>query len=218
MDSHAETIAEKDKLLQEQQDILLKLQQSHESATSKLLREQKQSLSQLEEVHKREMDKLKAKLVDAEKRTVDVVDSEVEKVLHEFELAEHSHNMKVEELERSHKNQISMMARDQKQQLRVLKSRQHDETKRLSWRPTSGHDQAVVTLRSAGGMGGSCRRVPTMIDEPRSPDLTPRDKTKVQIYVSSICSNLTVSLDIGILRINWNAANITIFRTNNASD
>ncbi|KAI9283972.1 SH3-binding, glutamic acid-rich protein-domain-containing protein [Umbelopsis sp. AD052] len=192
LDSHAETIAEKDKLLQEQHDILSKLQQSHDSATSKLLREQKQSLSQLEEYHKREMEKLQSKLTDAEKRTVDVVDSEVEKVLHEFELAEHSHTMKVEELERSHKNQISMMARDQKQQLRVLKSRQHDETKRISWRPSSGIDQGIVTLRSTGGPGGSCRRVPTMIDEPRSPDLTPRDKKKVQVYVSSICSNLTI--------------------------
>jgi hypothetical protein len=193
LDSHAETIAEKDKLLQEQQDILAKLQQSHENATTKLLREQKQSLRQLEENHKREMEQLQAKLADVEKRNIDVVDNEVEKVLHEFEIAEHSHHLKVEELERSHKNQMSMMARDQKQQLRVLKSRQHYETKRLSWRPASTNDQAVVILRRTGGPGGSFRRVPAMIDEPRSPDLTPRDKTKVQVYVSSICSNLSVS-------------------------
>ncbi|GAB5588022.1 Dipeptidyl-peptidase 5 [Umbelopsis nana] len=166
LDSHAAAMAEKDKLLQEQQEAL---SLSH---------------AQLTEAHKREMEKLQAKLVEAERRTIDAVDSEIEQVLHEFEIAEHSHILKVEELERSHKNQISMMAQDQKQQLRVLKSKQHDDTKRLSWRPCSENDPGLVTLRRTGGPGGhggASRRVPALLDEPRSLDPTPKDRTKFDV-------------------------------------
>jgi alanyl-tRNA synthetase len=185
-------MAEKDKLLNEQQETLSKVQQAHDNATRRLLWEQKNSLKQLAEAHKREMDKLQRKLTDTERRTMDAVENEVEKVLHEFEIEEHSHILKVEKLERSHKNQISVMARDQKQQIRVLKSRQYDETKRFSCRPCSESDPGLVTLRQTGGLGGSSRRVPAILDAAWSPDLIPADKTKVQVYVSSICSKISV--------------------------
>lgn len=185
-------MAEKDKLLQEQQQELENVRLTHDSATRRLERDQKQSLQKLKELHTQEMENLQLKLVDAEERAMSAVDSEVEKVLQEFEQVEHSHNMRVEELERSHKNQMSLMARDQKQQLRFLKSKQHDETKRLSWRPSSGAEQSMVTLRRTGGPGGSSRRVPALLEDARGPELTPQDKSKVQVYVSSVCSNVTV--------------------------
>ncbi|KAG2178924.1 hypothetical protein INT43_001771 [Umbelopsis isabellina] len=192
LDSHAEAMAEKDKLLQEQQQELEKVRLAHDNATRRLERDQKQSVQKLKELHTQEMENLQLKLVDAEERAMSAVDSEVEKVLQEFEQVEHSHNMRIEELERSHKNQMSLMARDQKQQLRYLKSKQHDETKRLSWRPSSGAEQSMVTLRRTGGPGGSSRRVPALLEDARGPELTPQDKTKVQVYVSSICSNVAI--------------------------
>jgi hypothetical protein len=186
-------MAEKDKLLQEQQEELEKVKIFHENATERLERNQKQSLAKLKELHMQEMEKLQLKLIDVEERAKSAVDNEVEKVLQEFEQAEYTHSMRIEELERSHKNQKSLMARDQKQQLRFLKNKQHDETKRLSWRPSSGAEQSMVTLRRTGGPGGSSRRVPALLEDARGPDLTPQDKSKVQVYVSSVCSNVTVS-------------------------
>lgn len=161
-------MAEKD--LQHQQS-LSELRAAQEKAIQALERKQAQTLQELQQKHEKEAKLLRERLESAEKRAKSSMNDEVEKLLREFEQSQHNHQVQIADLQKSHQEQMSAMRQGQQDELRRAAQ--------------------VVQLRKTGGPGTSTLRCwPPVPDQ--QVEITPRDPSLVQLYISSVSANPTI--------------------------
>lgn len=180
LQSHAEEIAEKDRELVQQQQSLSDLKQTQERAIRNLERQQQQMIQEIELKHERDTRQLKERLENAEKRAKSDMNTEVEKLLQEFEQSEHDHSVQLASLHKSHQEQMSAMRQGQQQELMKL------------------------TLRKTGGPN-KVIRWPVMQHDI---ELVPRDPACVQLYVSSVSANPTIKRNQESLQNTFTAKDI----------
>jgi hypothetical protein len=194
--SHSETLAQKDKLLEEHAQALQELKAQHEASFGELQKKQTQQAVDMKDQHLNEMRVLKERLAKAELSRNATVDDELERLLHEFEHAEHAHTVELANMEQSHHNQLSNLRQTQQAQIQGLKSSQSQGPKRANWRelPTEAVSwpapQPLSILRKTGGP--KQREIKATNDDPEL-DIYPQDRTKVQVYISSVSGNVNVS-------------------------
>ncbi|KAI8390809.1 SH3-binding, glutamic acid-rich protein-domain-containing protein [Radiomyces spectabilis] len=194
---HEEALAEKDRLLKEQQDALEQLQDTHTEEMRKLKTSQTSSILTLKQRHKRDMDELQQRLSETEKKMQNEpgvrLDDEIERILHEFEQAEHDHTVQIENLQQSHENELSDLQENHVAQISQLKKAQ--DQKRQGWTsrylPTEAVSwpapQPLSRLRKTQ-TATQPKKALKMTDE-YAPILIPLDNKKVQVYFSSVSGN-----------------------------
>ncbi|KAG2186806.1 hypothetical protein INT44_003032, partial [Umbelopsis vinacea] len=191
--SHSETLAQKDKLLEQHAQALRELQAQHESTFGDLQKKQEQQALDIKDQHTTEMRELKERLAKAERGRNATVDDELERLLHEFEEAEHAHTVELANLEQSHHSQLSNLRESQQAQLQGLKNSQ--SPKNSNWRvmPTDAVSwpapQPLSILRKTGGPR---QREPKANTQDVGPDVHPQDPKKVQVYISSVSGNVNI--------------------------
>ncbi|KAG2172203.1 hypothetical protein INT43_004744 [Umbelopsis isabellina] len=192
--NHSQTLAEKDRLLEERSQALLEVQTQHENAVSELQKKQAQQAEEFKEQHMLEMKQLKERLQKAEKSRNTTVDDELEQLLHEFEQAEHAHTVELADLEKSHHNQLSDLQQSHQAQIQGLSNTPSRNTK-SNWRqlPTEAVSwpapQPLSILRKTGGPRGRERKATS--DDAQF-DIYPEDHNKVQIYISSVSGSVNI--------------------------
>lgn len=209
---HEQALAEKDLLLKEQKESLELLQEDHSEEVRKLKTAQTSSILTLKKKHKQDKEQLETELeqtkLEAETNpasTMDI-DEHMERILHEFEQAEHSHIVQIKDLEESHQSELDSLQDNQQAQVNKLKRTQNLNrdvwterylpTNAVSWpvpkgssiaklRPTPSlvESKSKTLLRVLGNMPGY---------QNPEPVLTPLDPTKVQIYYSSVSANSVI--------------------------
>lgn len=192
--SHSETLAQKDKLLEQHAQALRELQAQHESAFDDLQKKQVQQAVDIKDQHLVEMRELKERLAKAELGRNATVDDELERLLHEFEQAEHAHNVELANMEQSHHTQLSNLRETQQAQLQGLKNAQSPKSSSHRFLPTDAISwpapQPLSILRKTGGPRQRERK--TTNDDDKL-DIYPQDPKKVQVYISSVSGNVNVS-------------------------
>jgi hypothetical protein len=205
-------LAEKDNLLQEQKVALESLQGNHSEEVRKLKTAQSGSILALKKKHKQDRTQLEEELEKAKKEAekgssaIDL-DEHMERILQEFEQAEHTHAVQIQNLEQSHLSELDNLQDNQKAQVNKLK-RTHNlnrdswterylPTEAVSWplpngsalpklKPTPSplmESKSKTLLRVLGSMSGYQKPEPVLI---------PLDPKKVQIYYSSVSANTVV--------------------------
>lgn len=198
MRSHSETLAEKDRLLEQHSKALSELQAQHDNAFSVLQQQQVQQAVDIKDQHLNEMRILKARLEKAERGRNATVDDELERLLHEFEQAEHAHTVELANMEQSHYDQLSDLRQTQQAQLQGLKNSQSQGPKRPTWRETQMPTEAVSwpapqPLSILRKTGGPRQREGKPTQHDNELDIYPQDHKKVQVYISSVSGNVNVS-------------------------
>ncbi|KAI8976035.1 hypothetical protein BDB01DRAFT_908494 [Pilobolus umbonatus] len=211
---HEKALAEKDQLLKEQKDSLANLTLSHDEAVRKLKTQQTASILAIKKKHKQDKLDLEKQLEEAKQTaaadpSVDV-DAELEKILHEFEQAEHTFTVQIQDLEQSHQDELEDLQVDQQEQINKLKEKQHE--KRNTWSTRYIPTEAVSWPDPAKTVAMALpklRSTPTPLVQSKSktllkvlgnmpgyqkpePVLTPLDNTKVQVYYSSVSGNSVI--------------------------
>ena len=206
-------MAEKDVLLNEQKEALQSLIESNQEEVRKLKTAQTGSILAMKKKHKNDMLRLEKELeeakTEAEKNPASAVDIDehMERILQEFEAAEHTHTVQIQNLEQSHQSELNHLEVNQKAQVSKLKRTQNLNrdswterylpTNAVSWpvpngsalpklRPTPSlvESKSKTLLRVLGDMPGFQKAEPV---------LTPLDPKKVQIYYSSVSSKPVVN-------------------------
>ncbi|KAI7870427.1 hypothetical protein BDF14DRAFT_1774199 [Spinellus fusiger] len=170
---HAEAMAEKDQTIIQHQKTLQDIKASHGHAMNTLEREQKQTIASLEKRHADDIEKLRDRLNVTEKHAKNNMNDEVEKLLQEFEQSEHNHSVQLAHLQKSHQEQVSILKQDQQAELRDLLEAPKDET---------SHKPVIASKLKWSGM----------LQKEAPLNLTPRDPSLVQVYVSSVSNNRTI--------------------------
>lgn len=209
---HEEALAEKDILLKEQKAALESLVDNHEDEVRKLKTAQTGKIIALKQKHKQDKIDLEKQVeeakIEAENNPAAAIDIDehLERMLQEFEQAEHTHAVQIQDLEQSHESELNHLQDDQKAQLNKLKRKQditrdswttrYLPTDAVSWpKPNSAHipklrptpslveSKSKTLLRVLGNMPAYQKPEPV---------LTPLDPKKVQIYYSSVSGNAVV--------------------------
>ncbi|KAI8584743.1 hypothetical protein K450DRAFT_217813 [Umbelopsis ramanniana AG] len=191
--SHSETLAQKDKLLEQHAQALQELQAQHEAAFGDLQKKQEEQAYNIKDQHTNEMRELKERLTKAELGRNATVDDELERLLHEFEEAEHAHTVELANLEQSHHSQLSNLRESQQAQLQGLKNSQFPKNSNWRLMPTDAVSwpapQPLSILRKTGGPRQRERKV---VADDDGPDVYPQDPKKVQVYISSVSGNVNI--------------------------
>ncbi|KAI8647935.1 hypothetical protein BD408DRAFT_408017 [Parasitella parasitica] len=209
---HEEALAEKDILLKEQKEAQDALAGNHEDEVRKLKTLQTEKILALKQKHKQDKMNLEKQVeearIEAEKNPAAAVDidEQLERILYEFEQAEHTHAVQIQDLEQSHESELNHLQNDQKAQLSKLKRNQditrdswrtrYLPTDAVSWpkpdsvnvsklRPTFSlvESKSKTLLRVLGNMPAYQKPEPV---------ITPLDPKKVQIYYSSVSGNAVI--------------------------
>ncbi|KAI8148980.1 SH3-binding, glutamic acid-rich protein-domain-containing protein [Fennellomyces sp. T-0311] len=185
LQTHAEEMAEKDQLLVQHEQSLSEFKAAQNREIKNLERKQTQTLNELQNKHDRDLKILKERLENAERRAKSDMNSEVEKLLQEFEQSEHEHSVQLASLQKSHQEQMSAMKQGQKQELQ-------NHIKRASMIMLEENSKPM-TLRKTGGPASSkVLRWPVAAMKHQEVELVPRDPSLVQVYVSSVSANPTI--------------------------
>ncbi|KAI9317994.1 hypothetical protein BX666DRAFT_1576056 [Dichotomocladium elegans] len=187
LQSHAEEMAEKDRELCMKQKSLADLKLAQERAIKSLEQAQQQTIRELKLKHDQDTRGLQERLDNIERRAKSDMNTEVEKLLQEFEQSEHDHSVQLADLQKSHQEQMSAMRQGQQAELMKL------------------------TLRKAGTNIQSSKvvRWPAMMQQQQQDiELVPRDPSTVQIYVSSVSANPTIKRNEDALQKALNAKQI----------
>ncbi|KAI9488894.1 SH3-binding, glutamic acid-rich protein-domain-containing protein [Zychaea mexicana] len=203
---HEEAMAEKEKLLSEQQQALESLQESHNDEIRKLKTGQSSSILTMKQRHKQDMSDLQSRLQEAETKVkkssnAAMMDDEVERILHEFEQAEHSHAVQIETLQQSHQSELTDLQQNHVAQLRNLKKVQ--DRSREGWTtrylPTEAVSwpapQPLSVLRKTNGPRTShsaSQRIMNAAKDEAGPVLIPLDNKKIQVYISTVSGNAVI--------------------------
>lgn len=121
------------------------------------------------------------------------MDEQLERLLHEFEQAEHTHSVQIQHLQQSHQSELSDLEKHQKVQLSKLKktqdvSREKWTSRYLPTEAVSWPSPATVTLRPTTSPIGRIEK-----SQPTEPAARP---SKVQVYYTSISTNPKVYIYI----------------------
>lgn len=146
--------------------------------------------------HQQDMEDLQQRLAEAEAKAKESAkgamnDEEIERILEEFEQAQHTHAVQIEHMQQSHESELTSMQQNHVAQLTDLKKAQNQT--RQGWTSRYLPTEAVswpapqqVTLRKTTGPKKSLSSV-------GATDLTPKDVSTVQVYMSSVSGNASVS-------------------------
>ena len=180
-------MAEKDRVLIQHQRSLSELKATQSNAIKSLERKQTQTINELQNKHERDTRILRERLENTERRAKSDMNSEVEKLLQEFEQSEHAHSVEMASLQKSHQKEMSAMKQGQKAELQ-------NHIKRASMVLLEKNSEPVSLRKTAGGSQGSTKvmRWPVAAMKHQEIELAPRDPSRVQLYVSSVSANSTV--------------------------
>lgn len=199
--------------MKEQKAALDSLTEGHQEEVRKLKTAQTGSILALKKKHKEDRLQLEKELeeakLEAEKNPASAadIDEQMERILQEFEQAEHTHAVQIQDLEQSHQSEMNNLENNQKAQVNKLKRTQnltrdswterYLPTEAVSWpapnssaipklRPTPSlvESKSKTLLRVLGNMPGYQKPEPVLI---------PLDPKKVQVYYSSVSGNSVVS-------------------------
>ncbi|KAI8341064.1 hypothetical protein BC941DRAFT_467126 [Chlamydoabsidia padenii] len=177
---HVKTIAEKDRELVEQQQSLTEIKTTHHHAVKALERSLQSSMAELKHHHEENLKQLKLRLGHAERQAKSDMNTEVEKLLHEFEQSEHHHTEKLANLQKSHHEQLSVMKKDQQAQIQHHLKKQNSESPR-----TESAKSTPNTMRKTSKV----LRWPAMEASDDCPELIPKDPAAIHVYISSVSAN-----------------------------
>ncbi|KAI8968346.1 hypothetical protein BDF20DRAFT_827895 [Mycotypha africana] len=214
---HEEMLAEKENQLNEQRKSLEALKQSHMDELCKLQTTQSESILSLKKKHAQERSELMKQLEEAKKQATKAaanaqsatsainLDEHLERILQEFEQAEHTHAVELKDLERSHQSQLDTLENNQQNELNKLLK--HDTkakrdsgkwttrfqpTEAVSWPLPSREQLTKLRPTSPAPLVESKSKTllkalsNTVMPTKAEPVLTPLDPKKVQIYYSSV--------------------------------
>jgi DNA polymerase III alpha subunit (gram-positive type) len=205
-------------MLEAEKQALKALEEEHEESLRKLKTEQSSKIIALKKKHKQDKIELEKQVEEAKKEAeanpaaaIDI-DEHLERMLQEFEQAEHTHAVQIQSLEESHQSELNHLENNQKAQLNKLKHTQNLNrdswttrylpTDAVSWplpnradapklRPTPlVESKSKTLLRVLGNMPGYQKPEPV---------LTPLDPKKVQVYYSSVSGNAVVRIQKRIM-------------------
>lgn len=190
---HEIILDEKNQLLQEHQAILKEMQDAHQNEISKLQADQIKNILLLKQRHAKEVADIKARLEEAESKLLNnskdgnnndqMMEEQLERVLKEFEQAEHSHP--VQQQDDNNKMQHAAAG----------KSPQHHHPKQQPWTsrflPTEAVSwpppQPLSILRKTNNAYSQQIQSSAHDDDDEAlPDLIPSNNTKIQLYISSV--------------------------------
>ncbi|KAI7861029.1 SH3-binding, glutamic acid-rich protein-domain-containing protein [Circinella umbellata] len=203
---HEEAMAEKEKLLAEQKQASDILQESHEDELRKLKTGQTGSILTLKQRHKKDMLELQTRLEEAETKVknnsnANMMDDEIERILHEFEQAEHSHAVQIETMQQSHQSELTDLQQDHVAQLRSLKKVQDQSREGWTSRylPTAAVSwpapRPMSVLKKTNGprpTQSPSQRIMNAAKDDSGPILIPLDTKKVQVYISTVSGNAVI--------------------------
>ncbi|KAI9243606.1 SH3-binding, glutamic acid-rich protein-domain-containing protein [Phascolomyces articulosus] len=184
LQTHAEEIAEKDRALVQHQQSLSELKAAQDRAIKNLERKQTETINELQLKHEQDTKSMRERLDNAERRAKSDMNSEVEKLLHEFEQSEHAHSVQMASLQKSHQKEMSAMKQGQKAELQ-------NHIKRASMVLLEKNSEPI-NLRKTSSSTPKVMRWPVAAMKHQEVELIPRDPSHVQIYVSSVSANPTV--------------------------
>ncbi|CAO0800414.1 unnamed protein product [Mucor circinelloides] len=209
---HEEALAEKDILLKEQKEALEALVENHEDEVRKLKTAQTGKILALKQKHKQDKLELEKQVeqakIEAENNPAAAVDIDehLERMLHEFEQAEHTYAVQIQDLEQSHESELNHLQNDQKAQLNKLKRNQG--LTRDSWTSRYLPTDAVSWPKPNSSNMPKLRPTPSLVEsksktllrvlgnmpayQKPEPVLTPLDPKKVQVYYSSVSGNAVI--------------------------
>ncbi|CAO3636193.1 unnamed protein product [Cunninghamella blakesleeana] len=202
---HELEIAEKERLLKEQEESITALREVHGEDVRKLKTLQSGNILKIKQQHKQELTELQKQLEEVEKtkneqklsgeevakQQQEYLDNELEKILSAFEEAQHNHTVELQNLEQSHQSALSDLQQDHANQLKSLGASQgyvstkYIPTQAISW-PAP---QPLSMLRKTSGPNPRQNRVLLASRSNDEPILIPMDTKKVQIYISSVSGN-----------------------------
>ncbi|KAI9499337.1 SH3-binding, glutamic acid-rich protein-domain-containing protein [Zychaea mexicana] len=185
LQTHAEEMAEKDRVLVQHQQSLSELKADQERAIKNLERKQTETLNELQNKHERDTKILKERLENVERRAKSDMNSEVEKLLQEFEQSEHAHSVQMASLQKSHQKEMSVMKQGQKAELQ-------NHIKRASMVLLEKNSEPINLRKTGGSASARVMRWPVAVMKQQEIELVPRDSSHVQIYVSSVSANPTI--------------------------
>ncbi|KAG2223379.1 hypothetical protein INT45_002874 [Circinella minor] len=187
LQTHAEEMAEKDRVLVQHQRSLSELKAAQSNAIKNLERKQTQTINELQNKHEKDTRILRERLENTERRAKSDMNSEVEKLLHEFEQSEHDHSVQMASLQMSHRKEMSAMKQGQKAELQ-------NHIKRASMVFLEKNSEPISLRKTVGGSQGSTKvmRWPVAAMKHQEIELMPRDSSHVQVYVSSVSANASV--------------------------
>jgi glutaredoxin len=151
-------------------------------------------MTELKNHHEEDLKKLKLRLGLAERQAKSDMNSEVEKLLHEFEQSEHTHTQKLADLQKIHHEQLSVMKQDQQAEIQHhLKKRAVSSMIQPDSPPDSTTTQKLsAPVRKVGGSSSKILRWPAMGSVVNQPELVPKDPKVIHVYISSISANSAV--------------------------
>ncbi|ORZ00593.1 hypothetical protein BCR43DRAFT_485484 [Syncephalastrum racemosum] len=163
----------------------------------KLREGQSSNILAMKTKHQQDMEDLKQRLAEAEAKAKESAkgamnDEEIERILEEFEQAQHTHAVQIEHMQQSHESELSSMQQDHVAQLTSLKKAQNQT--RQGWTSRYLPTEAVswpapqqVSLRKTTGPKKTLSS-----SAAAATDLTPKDVSTVQVYVSSVSANASL--------------------------
>jgi hypothetical protein len=207
-------LAEKNQLLKEQKTALDSLQENHRQELMELKATQTESIAALQRKHQQDKIEMETILEETQKEAAKnprkEVEEQLERILQDFEQAEHTFTVKIKDLEQSHQSELDHLEDDQKAQMKKLKSSQNMSrnswterylpTDAVSW-PQPHHNpklKPVAPVSLVESKSKTLMRVLGNTTTKSQPVLTPIDNTKVQIYYSSVSTSVTVSYNCSI--------------------
>ncbi|KAI9312009.1 SH3-binding, glutamic acid-rich protein-domain-containing protein [Dichotomocladium elegans] len=200
---HEEMLAEKDQLLREQAAALEQMHLSHDEEIRKLKTGQTVNILALKQRHKQDMAKLQTRLQEAETKlksssNEELMEDEIERILREFEAAEHSHQAQIQSLEQSHQSELTDLKQNQAEQVLNLRKQQDQTQKKWTSRflPTEAVSwpapQPLSVLRKTNGPStrtSASQRIAAAASDEYAPILIPSDTKKVHVYISTVSGN-----------------------------
>lgn len=145
---------------------------------------------------------------EAEKNPIAAIDIDehMERILQEFEQAEHTYSVQIQDMEQSHQSELNHLEDNQKAQVNKLKRTQN--LNRDSWTERYLPTDAVSWPVPNGSAVPKLRPTPSLVEsksktllrvlgnmpayQKPEPVLTPLDPKKVQVYYSSVSGNAVV--------------------------
>jgi hypothetical protein len=182
---HELAIIEKERLLKEQEQALAGLKETHEENVRKLQTHQSGNILKIKQMEEEG---------DHAKKQQEYLDSELEKILHAFEQAEHNHTAQLQDMEQSHQDALSDLQQSHVDQLKTIglkrgyTSTRYVPDQAVSW-PAP---KPLSMLRKTTGPSPRANRVLLAATSSNEPILIPLDTEKVQIYISSVSGNSVV--------------------------
>ncbi|KAL0078850.1 SH3-binding, glutamic acid-rich protein-domain-containing protein [Phycomyces blakesleeanus] len=190
---HEMAIEEKERLMAVQKEEFEKLDEEHMDEIRKLKTSKNTSIIAIKLRHKKDMSDLQKRLAEAENAVsadpAAQLNDEIERILNEFEQAEHNHTAEIKSLEETHQSELENLEVNHVSKLRSFKNTNANgwtsrflPTEAVSWPKPS-------TLPPLRKTTGPTTKPKFIVSGTSGPILLPLDNKKIQVYYSSVSGN-----------------------------